>query len=112
MLDFSREVLTRRGYVPYYLYRQKYMSGALENVGWARPGSENLYNIVMMEELQSVLSLGAGGVTKLIDPASGQILRLTNPKYPHDYLASREKREAQLGEMAAFFARRGEGART
>ena len=112
MLDFSREVLTRRGYVPYYLYRQKYMSGALENVGWARPGSENLYNIVMMEELQSVLSLGAGGVTKLIDPASGQILRLTNPKYPHDYLASREKREAQLGEMAAFFARRGEEART
>ena len=109
MLDFSRGELTRRGYAPYYLYRQKYMSGSLENVGWARPGTESLYNIVMMEELHSVLSLGAGGVTKLIDPASGQILRLTNPKYPHDYLAARDKRAAQLGEMAAFFARRGEG---
>ena len=112
MLDFSREELGRRGYVPYYLYRQKYMSGSLENVGWAKPGTENLYNIVMMEELHSVLSLGAGGVTKLIDPASGQILRLTNPKYPHDYLSSPEKRMAQLGEMAAFFAHRGEGAQT
>ena len=109
MLDFSRVELTRRGYAPYYLYRQKYMSGSLENVGWARPGTESLYNIVMMEELHSVLSLGAGGVTKLIDPASGQILRLTNPKYPHDYLTARDKRAAQLGEMAAFFARRGEG---
>ncbi len=109
MLDFSRGELTRRGYAPYYLYRQKYMSGSLENVGWARPGTESLYNIVMMEELHSVLSLGAGGVTKLIDPASGQILRLTNPKYPHDYLTARDKRAAQLGEMAAFFARRGEG---
>ena len=109
MLDFSRGKLTRRGYAPYYLYRQKYMSGSLENVGWARPGTESLYNIVMMEELHSVLSLGAGGVTKLIDPASGQILRLTNPKYPHDYLTARDKRAAQLGEMAAFFARRGEG---
>ena len=112
MLDFSREELGRRGYVPYYLYRQKYMSGSLENVGWAKPGTENLYNIVMMEELHSVLSLGAGGVTKLIAPASGQILRLTNPKYPHDYLSSPEKRMAQLGEMAAFFAHRGEGAQT
>ena len=109
MLDFSRGKLTRRGYAPYYLYRQKYMSGSLENVGWARPGTESLYNIVMMEELHSVLSLGAGGVSKLIDLASGQILRLTNPKYPHDYLTARDKRAAQLGEMAAFFARRGEG---
>ena len=109
MLDSSRETLAGRGYAPYYLYRQKYMSGALENVGWTRPGQESLYNIVMMEELQSVLSLGAGGVTKLIDPASGQLLRLTNPKYPHDYLAAQEKRGAQMGEMAAFFSRRGEG---
>ena len=105
MLDFSREVLTLRGYLPYYLYRQKYMSGSLENVGWAKPGTESLYNIVMMEELHTVISLGGGGVTKLIDSGSGKILRLTNPKYPHDYLTAQEKLEQQRGEIAAFYAR-------
>ena len=103
MLDFSREELSGAGYLPYYLYRQKYMSGSLENVGWAMPGTESLYNIVMMEELQSVLSLGGGGVTKLIRPETGQILRLTNPKYPHDYLSAREKLEQQRREIAAFY---------
>jgi len=90
MLDWSREVLTTRGYIPYYLYRQKYMSGSLENVGWAKPGTESFYNIVMMEELQSVVSLGAGGVTKLIRPG-GRIVRFSNPKYPQDYFGAREK---------------------
>ena len=104
MLDFSRETLSAGGYLPYYLYRQKYMSGSLENVGWAKPGTESLYNIVMMEELQTVISLGGGGVTKLIEPNSGKILRLTNPKYPHDYLSAQEKLAQQRGEIAAFFA--------
>ena len=103
MLDFSRETLSAGGYLPYYLYRQKYMSGSLENVGWAKPGTESLYNIVMMEELHTVISLGGGGVTKLIEPKSGKILRLTNPKYPHDYLSSREKLAQQREEIAAFF---------
>ena len=104
MLDFSRETLSEAGYLPYYLYRQKYMSGSLENVGWAKPGTESLYNIVMMEELHTVISLGGGGVTKLIEPNSGKILRLTNPKYPHDYLSAREKLAQQRAEIAAFFA--------
>ena len=88
---------------PYYLYRQKYMSGSLENVGWAKPGKESLYNIIMMEELQTVVSIGGGGVTKLVDPAAGKILRLPNPKYPHDYLAMLDKVLAQKGEIAAFY---------
>ena len=86
MLEFSNRTLRAAGYLPYYLYRQKYMSGSLENVGWARPGKENLYNICMMEELHSVLSLGAGGVTKLVDRASGAIRRISNPKYPYEYM--------------------------
>ena len=86
MLDFSAAALRAAGYRPYYLYRQKYMSGSLENVGWARPGKENLYNICMMEELHSVLSLGAGGVTKLVDRETGAIRRLSNPKFAHEYL--------------------------
>ncbi len=105
MLDFSRERLTAQGYIPYYLYRQKYMSGSLENVGWARPGAENLYNIVMMEELHTVVSLGAGGVTKLI--GGGKILRLTNPKFPQDYLSGLDRVLAQKAEIEAFFACRG-----
>ena len=104
MLDFSLDTLRGTGYVPYYLYRQKYMSGALENVGWTRPGQESLYNIVMMEELQTVVSLGAGGVTKLVDPAAGRIVRLTNPKYPQDYLACLEKVLSQKGEIPPFFS--------
>ena len=103
MLDFSREVLMQRGYQPYYLYRQKYMSGSLENVGWAKPGTENLYNIVMMEELHTVISLGAGGVTKLIDSQAGKILRLSNPKFPHDYLSAGAKLAEQQEKILDFF---------
>ena len=103
MLDFSLDALRGAGYAPYYLYRQKYMSGSLENVGWARPGTESLYNIVMMEELQTVVSIGGGGVTKLVDPAAGRILRLPNPKYPHDYLAARDKILAQKDEIVSFY---------
>ena len=101
MLDFSREVLTAKGYQPYYLYRQKYMSGSLENVGWTKPGAASLYNIVMMEELHSVISLGAGGVTKLI--GEGRILRLTNPKFPQDYLSSLDKVLGQKTQLQVFY---------
>lgn len=103
MLDWVRRPLAAHGYAPYYLYRQKYMSGSLENVGWAKPGTGSLYNIVMMEELQSVISLGGGGVTKLADPGAGRILRLSNPKYPHDYLSSLDKVLAQKREITTFF---------
>ena len=77
--------------MPYYLYRQKYMSGSFENVGWAKPGWESLYNICMMEELHTILSLGGGGVTKLVHPRTGRIERIANPKYPHEYVDSLEK---------------------
>ena len=101
MLDFSRETLTTEGFIPYYLYRQKYMSGSLENVGWARPGTGSLYNIVMMEELHTVISLGAGGVTKLI--RGGGIARLTNPKFPQEYLSGLDRVLGQKEEIAAFY---------
>ena len=103
MVDLSLEALEGAGYRPYYLYRQKYMSGGLENVSWCLPGTENHYNIIMMEELQSVLSLGAGGVTKLVDRSSGRIVRLTNPKYPHDYLAMSAKVLEQKDEILRFY---------
>ena len=104
MLEYSLDALGSGGYRPYYLYRQKYMSGSLENVGWALPGRENLYNIAMMEELHTVVSIGGGGVTKLVDPAAGRIVRLPNPKYPQDYLAALDKVLAQKEELVRFYA--------
>lgn len=86
MLDYAWARLEGAGYRPYYLYRQKYMSGALENIGWCKPGQEGLYNICIMEELHTILALGAGGSTKLTDPRTGRIVRLTNPKYPLEYI--------------------------
>ncbi|NCB62696.1 MAG: coproporphyrinogen dehydrogenase HemZ [Clostridia bacterium] len=86
MLDYAWETLRAAGYAPYYLYRQKYMSGGFENVGWCLPGCGSVYNIAMMEELHTILSLGSGGVTKLIDPAAGSLIRVCNPKYPKEYL--------------------------
>ena len=87
MLDHAERALRQAGYAPYYLYRQKYLSGGFENVGWAKPGKENFYNICMMEELHSVLSLGAGGITKLVAPDVGSIRRISNPKYPYEYIS-------------------------
>ena len=86
MLDYAWHKLSGGGYTPYYLYRQKFMSGSFENVGWCMPGCESVYNICMMEELQSILSLGGGGVTKLVNNATGSIERRANPKYPQEYL--------------------------
>ena len=77
--------LRAAGYTPYYLYRQKYMSGSFENVGWCRPGYTGLYNIYMMEELHSILSLGGGGMNKINLPEE-KLARYHNPKYPQDYI--------------------------
>ncbi len=99
MLAYATEALRSHGYGPYYLYRQKYMTGSFENVGWSRHGYDNLYNIYMMEELHSILSLGSSGITKAIDGT--KVERLANPKYPHEYIRNideiaRKKREVCL----------------
>ena len=104
MLALAGSRLRGAGYVPYYLYRQKYMSGSFENVGWAKPGAACAYNIVMMEELQSVLSLGAGGITKLVDPERRKIVRLNNPKYAKEYLDRWEDVAADKRAAADFQA--------
>ena len=86
MLREGEALLRGVGYVPYYLYRQKYMSGSFENVGWTKPGFDGLYNIYMMEELQSILALGGGGMTKIMLPG-GRLERQHNPKAPQQYIA-------------------------
>lgn len=91
MLDIASRKLTAAGYAPYYLYRQKFMAGGFENVGWCKLGYECKYNIYMMEELQTIVSLGAGGVTKLLGTDGRKIRRISNPKYPYEYNVSLEK---------------------
>ena len=102
MLDYAWQALRQQGQIPYYLYRQKYMSGALENIGWCKPGTEGLYNICIMEELHSILALGAGGSTKLTNPATGKIVRITNPKYPQQYLERIEELCQAKAELIPF----------
>ncbi len=85
MVAYASETLSRLGYRPYYLYRQKYMSGSFENVGWSRDGMDCLYNIYMMEEVHTVLSLGGGGMNKVNLPG-GALQRFHNPKFPEQYI--------------------------
>ena len=91
MLDGASHALQTAGYGPYYLYRQKFTAGGFENVGWCRPDTECFYNVTMMEELQTILSLGAGGVSKRVDRATGWIERTNNPKYPLEYIRAADR---------------------
>lgn len=104
MLDYAWSALRAARQTPYYLYRQKYMSGSFENVGWAKPGFESLYNICMMEELHTIVSLGGGGVTKLVDPHTGRIERIANAKYPQEYLRGLDQMIREKSRVADFFA--------
>ena len=105
MLDYSVSALRRADFHPYYLYRQKYMSGSFENIGWCISGAEGLYNIYIMEELHSILSLGAGGSTKMVDPAAGRIERVFHAKYPNEYITRPEKIQKNLEDFADFYRR-------
>ena len=100
MVDYANATLRRLGYKPYYLYRQKYMSGSFENVGWSRDGLDCLYNIYMMEEVHTILSLGGGGMNKVNLPG-GRVERFHNPKFPEQYI---EQLDSVLKQKEELFA--------
>jgi len=85
MVAYASEKLTSLGYKPYYLYRQKYMSGSFENVGWSRDDLDCLYNIYMMEEVHTIVSVGGGSISKVNLP-DGRLVRFPNPKFPEQYI--------------------------
>ena len=87
MIALARRRLTEGGWRPYYLYRQKYMAGNLENVGYAKPGKACLYNIGNMEETVSVLALGAGAITKWLFDRTLRIERAPNVRNIEEYIA-------------------------
>ncbi len=107
MVRYAGEVLRTLGYKPYYLYRQKYMSGSFENVGWSRDGLDCLYNICMMEELHTILSLGGGGMNKVNLP-DGTLRRFHNPKFPEQYI---QMLDSVLRQKEELFALMGEASR-
>ena len=86
MIDMSWHEAEDMGMEPYYLYRQKNMAGNLENVGYAKPGKECLYNILIMEEKQSIVAVGAGGSSKILYPEENRIERVENVKSVKDYI--------------------------
>ena len=101
MVDYANETLRTLGYKPYYLYRQKYMSGSFENVGWSRDNLDCLYNIYMMEEIHTILSLGGGGMNKVNLPG-GKLTRFHNPKFPEQYIDMIDDVLKQKEEMFAL----------
>ena len=93
----KNSILADYGYKPYYMYRQKSTVKNLENVGFSQSGHESLYNIYIMEEIQTIISCGAGGVSKVVGP-NGELKRVYNYKYPHEYIK----------DFAAIIARKDE----
>ena len=89
----------KMGMYPYYLYRQKNMSGNFENVGYAKPGKYGIYNILIMEEMQTIMALGAGSISKVVLP-EGRIERADNVKDVKLYI---EKIDEMLGRKGKLF---------
>ena len=106
MMHRAHEWTAEHGYKPYYLYRQKNILGNLENVGYSLPGEESIYNIVIMEEVQTIIGLGCGASTKLVDAKTGKISQYHNPKEPVQYIMTFEeaiqKKIEALNELYGF----------
>ena len=91
MIAYSREKLAQAGYRPYYLYRQKYMAGAHENVGWTKPGKACVYNVDVMEESADNLAVGSNAISKKVFLREDRIERLGSPKDIPTYLQKVDK---------------------
>lgn len=91
MINLSREMLTAAGYEPYYLYRQKYQAGGLENVGWAKPGKACIYNIDVMEEISDNVAVGANAISKRYFGEEERIERYASPKDIPTYIEKLDK---------------------
>ncbi|MEN6340498.1 MAG: coproporphyrinogen dehydrogenase HemZ [Clostridiaceae bacterium] len=102
MTRLGADCANQLGMRAYYMYRQKYMSGNLENIGYARTGKECVYNIDMMEETASILAFGAGTMTKRVLASENRIERLPNPKDVPTYLA---KLDLLIEKKSEFFAK-------
>ena len=78
MMNYAYEKMDNENFIPYYLYRQKHMAGAGENTGFCLKGTESIYNARIMDEHQSIVALGAGGISKLYYPEQNRLERVAN----------------------------------
>ncbi|MEG1027070.1 MAG: coproporphyrinogen dehydrogenase HemZ, partial [Oscillospiraceae bacterium] len=101
MTDYSHKKLIENGYLPYYLYRQKNNIGNLENIGYCKKGYENIYNILIMDEVQTIVACGAGATTKLV--SSTNISRVFNYKYHFEYINMFDEILKRKEEVRNFF---------
>ena len=104
MMKLGEQWNAANGYEPYYLYRQKNILGNLENVGYAKSGEESIYNIVIMEEVQTIIGVGCGASSKFMDPETGKITQYYNPKDPAAYILTFEDSiEKKLAHLDTIF---------
>ena len=87
MVDYAYKMLSKSGYVPYYMYRQKNQLGNLENIGYALSGKQCRFNVDSMEETVSILACGANAISKFVDHKNHKILRASNAKFLQDYIS-------------------------
>ncbi len=100
------ETLCNRGFKPYYLYRQKHMAGAGENIGYCKPGKAGLYNIRIMDEHQSILALGAGAISKRFYPEENRLERIPNVSNIGHYINRLDEMIERKDKM--FFNQKGD----
>ena len=91
MVDYASKSLINSGYNPYYLYRQKYMAGNLENVGYSKPNKACVYNIDIMEEIANNVACGANAISKRVFNGGERIERVASPKDVLTYLQKKEE---------------------
>lgn len=101
MVDYAKRVLEQNGYFPYYLYRQKYMAGNLENVGYCKPGKACVYNVNVMEEISSTVACGANAISKRVFGGGQRIEREAAPKDVKTYIG---KIDAVLSAKTKLFS--------
>lgn len=105
MNEYAYAEFEKAGYFPYYLYRQKGTVDNLENVGFCKAGKEGIYNIFIMDETHSIISAGAGGVTKMKAPYGKKIERIFNFKYPYEYIDRFELMNERKEQVKGFYER-------
>ncbi len=103
MVDYGKSALEKACLFPYYMYRQSKMVGNLENVGYAKPSYEGLYNVYIMDETHTILGCGATAVTKLRRYKENSIERIYNFKYPYEYMGRFDEQLQRKEQIYSFY---------
>ena len=110
-IEYSQKKLVNEGYHPYYMYKQKNTTGNLENTGFTKDRCECVYNIFMMEEIQTIFAAGAGAVTKFVrknHAGKTEMKRIFLPKYPYEYLRNANSSVTEQGDFYENMSREAE----